>query len=81
MTGPKIYYIRHGQTDWNAEQRFQGQKDIPLNNTGREQARHNGKTLSGLLGKADGYEFISSPLSRARALTCCTATAMSFAAC
>lgn len=66
MTGPKIYYIRHGQTDWNAELRFQGQKDIPLNDIGREQARHNGETLSNLLGKAEDYEFISSPLSRAR---------------
>lgn len=66
MAGPKIYYIRHGQTDWNAEQRYQGQRDIPLNDTGREQARHNGKTLLAHLGSAEDYQFVSSPLSRAR---------------
>ena len=66
MSGPLIYYIRHGQTDWNAEQRYQGQRDIPLNDTGRGQAHANGKKLSDLLGTADGFQFISSPLSRAR---------------
>ena len=66
MTGPLIYYVRHGQTDWNAEQRYQGRIDVPLNQTGRDQARHNGKTLAGLLGKAEGFRFVSSPLSRSR---------------
>lgn len=66
MGGPVLYYIRHGQTDWNAEQRFQGQKDIPLNDTGRAQALHNGATLAGMLGDARGFQFISSPLQRAR---------------
>lgn len=66
MAGPLIYYIRHGQTDWNAEQRYQGQRDIPLNETGREQAKQNGRKLAELLGAAKGYVFISSPLWRAR---------------
>ena len=46
--------------------RYQGQRDIPLNDFGRGQARHNGKTLKRLLGTAEGFLFVSSPLGRAR---------------
>lgn len=62
----QLYVIRHGQTDWNAERRLQGQKDIPLNDVGRAQASQNGETLKGLLGAAEGFSFIASPLSRTR---------------
>ena len=34
----KLYLIRHGQTDWNVEQKIQGHQDIPLNDVGLSQA-------------------------------------------
>lgn len=63
---PVIYLIRHGQTDWNAAERLQGQADTPLNDKGRAQAKRNGEVLRGLLGDPDGYDYVSSPLARTR---------------
>jgi probable phosphoglycerate mutase len=61
-----IYFIRHGETDWNAQARYQGQADVPMNETGRAQARRNGETLRRLLPDIASADFIASPLSRAR---------------
>lgn len=62
-----IYMVRHGLTDWNAERRFQGQQDIALNSTGRQQATGNGVALGDELGEtASNFQYIASPLGRAR---------------
>ena len=62
-----IYMIRHGQTDWNAEGRLQGQQDIDLNALGREQASRNGEELARLIGThVDDFAFVASPMARTR---------------
>jgi probable phosphoglycerate mutase len=71
MPGPTIYYIRHGETEWNALGRLQGAQDIPLNALGRVQAVQAGNILAELLVR-DGRDptrlgFVASPLIRARA--------------
>jgi broad specificity phosphatase PhoE len=70
MPVPKIYYIRHGETAWNAQGRFQGSQDIPLNDLGRSQAVAADAILGDLL-VGDGHvpsflPFVASPLGRAR---------------
>src|SRR3954471_5166066 len=71
MAVPTIYYIRHGETEWNAEGKLQGTRDIPLNDLGRKQAAKAGAILDRLFER-DGrskasLEFVASPLCRARA--------------
>ncbi|EAU39701.1 phosphoglycerate mutase [Fulvimarina pelagi HTCC2506] len=62
-----VYFCRHGQTDYNAEERLQGRREVPLNDLGRAQARRNGTYLRNLLGANVGdYRYIASPLGRAQ---------------
>ena len=44
--GPRLLLVRHGETDWNRQGRFQGQIDIPLNGQGRIQAEAAGRCLA-----------------------------------
>jgi len=67
---PTIYYIRHGETQWNADGRLQGVQDTALNELGRRQAVQAGQILADLFVR-DGRDssklpFLSSPLNRAR---------------
>lgn len=60
-----LYFVRHGETDWNAERRYQGQRDIPLNANGRQQAARNGAALKSALAEPLALDFVASPLGRA----------------
>jgi uncharacterized phosphatase len=57
----ELVLVRHGETEWNRIGRVQGLSDIPLNDTGREQARHAGRRLA-----AERWDAVAaSPLRRA----------------
>jgi broad specificity phosphatase PhoE len=70
MPAPTIYFMRHGETDWNVEGRLQGGIDTPLNELGLTQAAHAGRVLAGLFARqaldASSLAFVASPLQRAR---------------
>jgi probable phosphoglycerate mutase len=70
MPVPTIYYIRHGETQWNADGRLQGVQDTALNDLGRRQAAQAGHILGDLLARESRDKsqipFVSSPLMRAR---------------
>lgn len=63
---PLAYFVRHGQTPWNAEQRLQGQADVDINAVGREQADRNGRRLAALVPDPDAFDFVASPMRRTR---------------
>jgi probable phosphoglycerate mutase len=67
---PTIFYIRHGETEWNAEGRLQGVQDVPLNDLGRQQSAGAGRILADLFARdarsAASLTFVASPLGRAR---------------
>ncbi len=57
----EFFFIRHGETDWNVQHRMQGSTDIPLNDTGRAQA----KAAQAFILNAGITRLIASPLIRA----------------
>lgn len=58
----KIYFIRHGETNWNKERRLQGRSDIPLNEYGKELAKITAQAMKDI-----SFDIVySSPLIRAK---------------
>jgi broad specificity phosphatase PhoE len=70
MSKPLLYYVRHGETDWNRAARLQGRRDTALNTRGREQAAACGEILRGIFEESGidpaALDYIASPLVRAR---------------
>ena len=58
----RVVLWRHGQTDWNVENRYQGHSDIPLNQVGHYQVNHAAKVLAGM----NPSRIIASDLIRAK---------------
>lgn len=60
QAGPRFLLVRHGETEWNRQKRFQGQIDVPLNDQGRVQA----KQAADFLEKIAIDRAVSSPMLR-----------------
>jgi len=65
-TRPPIYFVRHGETDWNVQGLIQGWTDIELNQKGHAQARAVGEALRQVREFHPDFNFVVSPLKRAR---------------
>jgi broad specificity phosphatase PhoE len=63
---PVLYFIRHGETDWNKQGIIQGSIDTDLNAHGVEQAKEVARALSEKAGEFDNFNFVVSPQRRAR---------------
>ncbi|MGL1920792.1 MAG: histidine phosphatase family protein [Hyphomicrobiales bacterium] len=64
MQYPKIYLMRHGQTEWNVERRMQGQLNSPLTAKGEAQAVKMGQILAREVTDPQNYAMFTSPLGR-----------------
>jgi broad specificity phosphatase PhoE len=66
---PVLYFVRHGETDFNVQQRLQGRHDTMLNARGRQQAADCGELLRDLFARdrrrAEDFAYVASPLKRA----------------
>lgn len=63
---PTIFFVRHGETAWNAEGRLQGQQDIPLNALGRAQAEEVAARIRRLAPHFQDLDYVASPMARTR---------------
>ena len=67
---PVLYYVRHGETDFNVEARLQGRRDTVINANGRRQAAQSASVLRDLFARdrrqAQDFAYVASPLKRAR---------------
>jgi len=67
---PVLYYVRHGETDFNRQGRLQGRRDTVLNARGRQQAAECGVLLRELFARdhrrPQDFKYVASPLKRAR---------------
>jgi len=66
----RLLFVRHGETTWNRDGRYQGQSDPPLSARGEEQAR----AIADRLAAEDVATIVTSPLIRARATAQLVAT-------
>lgn len=66
MNNKAIYLFRHGETEWNAERRWQGQLDSPLSEKGRNQAVQHARKLENIIADKSKVAVFCSPLGRAR---------------
>ncbi|MGQ3671573.1 histidine phosphatase family protein [Xanthobacter sp. TB0136] len=65
MRATRLFFVRHGETDWNLAGRLQGRRDVPLNDLGRVQAGRVGKLLPRIVGEpVERLHFVSSPMIR-----------------
>ena len=53
-----LAFMRHGETDWNRAMRFQGRTDVPLNETGRQQARDAAQRM---LDEGESWDAVVTP--------------------
>jgi len=67
-----LYLIRHGETDWNVERRWQGHADVPLNERGLQQSAHIAQQLAGAGLTAIYSSDLQRALDTARALSAAT---------
>jgi probable phosphoglycerate mutase len=72
----ELWLVRHGESTWNSERRFQGSQDAPLSERGREQAVAVGRAL----GRHSFAALYTSPLGRARDTAAACADALGLAA-